>query len=197
MQITELAALCERFDLLDVALSRWRHLIGEGRDLALAIDVGERFNLRQMLGIAYHAMMLKGRAYWDADPALTRERRVRLLCGYYSLCKLWESLPLNSPPLTHTARCTSQTRCAKAFGMLWKLAIETWSSQPVPAFQREDILGRIMWTESMMKAFVKDEIPPQGILDGVYYCRENVLTVMTIRFKEIKDTLADHFVDDF
>lgn len=197
VQITELATLCERFDLLEVALVRWRHLVGEGRDLALAIDVGERFNLRPILGIAYHAMMLKGKAHWDTEAALTRDRRVRLLYGYYSLCKLWENLAGSPPVLTHSTRCTSQARCNKSFTMLWKLALENWTSQPMPVFQREDVLGRLMWTESMMKAFVKDDIRPEGLLDGVVYCKENVLSVMAFRFKEIKDNLADHFADDF
>jgi len=196
LQITELAALCERFDLLDLATARWRHLVGEGRDLALAIDVGERFNLRQVLGIAYHAMMLRGKVHWCTDSALTRDRRVRLLCGYYVLCKLWEALPTAPPPMTHSTRCAGQARCAKAFGMLWKEAIENWTSGQAPSFQREDVLGRIMWTESMMKSIVKGEIPPHGVLEGVYHCKENVLAVMTIRFKEIKENLADYFSDD-
>ncbi|KAI0345957.1 hypothetical protein BDW22DRAFT_1389955 [Trametopsis cervina] len=196
-QVTELSALCERFDLLELVIMRWRHLIGEGRDLALAIDVGERFNLRTMLGLAYHAMMLKGKAHWETEQALTRDRRVRLLCGYYSLCKLWETLPSTPPVMSHSPRCTSQARCTKAFGMLWKAAIESWSSGPMPAFQREDVLGRLMWTESMLAAIVKGEVNPQSVLEGVHTCKENVLAVTTIRFKEIKDNLADYFADDF
>ncbi|KAI0685800.1 hypothetical protein BC835DRAFT_1289330 [Cytidiella melzeri] len=216
VQITELSALCERFDLLDLALLRWRHLIGEGnpKDIALAIDVGERFNLRHMLGLAYHAMMLKGKPFWDTavlssssstegatTALLTRERRIRLLCGYHSLCKLWETLPLNPPPLAHSARCTSQARCTKAFGAMWKGALENWTEGPMPLgvvfFQREDVLGRLMWTEGMMTAIVRGEIPLQGVLEGVQACKENVLAVMSIRFKEIKENLADHFSDDF
>jgi len=54
-----------------------------------------------------------------------------------------------------------------------------------------------MWTESMMRAIVKGDIAPQGILEGVYHCKENVLAVMTIRFKEIKENLADYFSDEF
>ena len=72
VQITELAALCERGDLLSAAVTRWKRQIGEGKDLALAIHIGERFNLRPMLGLAYHAMMLKGKAHWDTELTLTR-----------------------------------------------------------------------------------------------------------------------------
>ena len=61
MQLTELAALCERADLLECTLVRWKRLIGEGRDLVLAVTIGERFNLRPAVGLAYHALMLRGK----------------------------------------------------------------------------------------------------------------------------------------
>jgi hypothetical protein len=196
VQLTELAALCERPDLLDTTVARWKRLIGEGRDLALAIAVGERFNLRPMLGLAYHAMLLKGKAAWDADPYLTRDQRVRLLSGYYSLGKLWDALVANAPTLTHTTRCTSQQRCNKSFGLLWKTILDT-STQVIPTLQREDILGKVMIAESMMKAMVNGDIPSQGFLDGIQGCRETTLFAVSMRFKEIKDTLADHFTDEF
>ncbi|KAI0087776.1 hypothetical protein BDY19DRAFT_892283 [Irpex rosettiformis] len=217
VQLTELSALCERFDLLDLTLYRWRHLIGESnsKDLALAIDVGERFNLRSITGLAYHGLLLKGKTHWDAlsfscttttttspssssdVPLLTRERRIRLITGYYSLCKLWDTLPTTPPPLAHTSKCTSQTRCTKAFTTLWRTALESWSTQPFLQFQREDVLGKVMWTESQMAAFVEGRVNPHGALDEVWQCKENVLAVMSLRFKEIKEGLADHFVDDF
>lgn len=196
VQITELAALCERPDLLDAAVTRWKRLIGEGRDLALAIRVGEQFQLRTMLGLAYHAMMLRGKPVWDADAHLTREQRIRLLCGYYSLGRLWDALASSPPPLAHSQRCTSQQRCAKAFGNVWKMILET-ASQVVPTLQREDVLGKVMVAESIMRALVRDEIPPQGFFDGMQACKETALYAVSIRIREIKDNLADHFVDDF
>ncbi len=196
LQITELAALCERADLLEAAVARWKRQIGEGKDVALAISVGERFNLRQMLGLAYHAMLLKGKPYWDADPWLTREQRVRLLCGYYSLGKMWDALPGQPPPVTHSTRCTSQQRCTKSFGALWKTVLET-STQVIPTLQREDMLGKVMLAESMMKALVEKEIPSQGFLDGMINCKENAMFATTMRVREIKDSLADHFSDEF
>ncbi|KIP10202.1 hypothetical protein PHLGIDRAFT_65999 [Phlebiopsis gigantea 11061_1 CR5-6] len=194
-QLTELAALCERFDLLDAIVARWKRLIGEGKDLAQAICVGERFNLRGVLGLAYHAMMLKGKTAWDADAYLSREQRVRLLCGYYALNKLSDALPANPPVLTHTARCTSQQRCVKAFAGVWKMILET-GTQMIP-FQREDVLGRILFAEGVMKALVKDEIPSQGTMDGMQQCKENALFAVSMKFREIKDSLADYFTDEF
>ncbi len=196
VQLTELAALCERADLLECTLTRWKRLIGEGRDLILAIAIGERFNLRPIVGIAYHALMLRGKAAWDAERSLSRAQRVRLLAGYYALSKLWDVLPSQSPPLTHGARCTSQQRCAKAWGALWRTVLET-GTQVMPGLAREDVLGKIMLAESMMKALVEREIPSQGFLDGMPHCRESALMATSMRTREIKESLADYFSDEF
>lgn len=116
-QITELAGLCENQELLDAAVVKWRRLVLEGKDVALAIGIAESLNVRSLLGLAYHAMMLAGRANWEMEPLLDRNQRVRLLAGHYSLTKLWESLSANPPALTHTVRCTSQQRyCFHNFG---------------------------------------------------------------------------------
>ncbi|GJE97119.1 hypothetical protein PsYK624_133300 [Phanerochaete sordida] len=196
VQITELATLCERPDLLDAAVARWKRLIGEGRDLALAIQVGEQLQLRPMLGLAYHAMMLRGKTAWDADAHLTRDQRVRLLCGYYALGKLADVLPSSPPVLTHSQRCTGQQRCVKAFGNVWKMILDT-PTQMFPNLQREDILGRVMVAESTMRVLVKEDIPSQGFLDGMQTCKENALFVVSMRIRELKESLADHFMDDF
>lgn len=195
LQITELAALCERSDLLALAIARWKRQIGEGRDLALAIDIGERYNLRSILGLSYHAMMLKGKAAWEAESSLSRQQRIRLLCGYYSLCKLCDGLPNQPPALTHSQRCTSQQRCNKAWGNLWKAVLET-SSQIIPTLQREDVLGRIMLAESMVKALTEKEIPSQGFLDGMPHCKESAMFATSLRVREIRESLADYFFDD-
>ncbi|KAH9947630.1 hypothetical protein B0H21DRAFT_738207 [Amylocystis lapponica] len=196
VQITELAALCERPDLLDVAVARWKRQIGEGKDLALAIDVGERLNLRSMLGLAYHAMMLKGKTHWDAEAALNRDQRVRLLCGYYALGKLWETLPMQPPPLAHNARCTSQQRCSKAWGNLWKNVLDM-GAEVIPGLQREDVLAKFMLAESTMKALVEGEIQAQGILDRLPSCKENALIATSMKVREFKEMLTDYFSDEF
>ena len=126
----------------------------------------------------------------------TRAQRVRLLAGYYALSKLWDALPSQPPPLTHTARCTSQQRCAKAWGALWRTVLET-GTQVMPGLAREDVLGKIMLAESMMKALVEKEIPSQGFLHGMPHCKESALMATSMRIREIKESLADYFTDDF
>ncbi|CCM04931.1 uncharacterized protein FIBRA_07128 [Fibroporia radiculosa] len=196
VQITELAALCERPDLLELAVARWKRQIGEGKDLALAIEIGERLNLRPMLGLAYHAMMLKGKVYWESETSLTREQRVRLLSGYYALTKMWEALPSQPPSLSHSVRCTSQQRCTKAFGLLWKAVLEM-GTEVIPGLQREDVLAKLMLVEGTMKALVEKDMQPQGISDGLPHCKESALMVTTMKVREFKETLTDYFTDDF
>ncbi|THH30049.1 hypothetical protein EUX98_g4138 [Antrodiella citrinella] len=178
VQVTELATL-------------W-----EGKDLALAISIGERFNLKPILGLAYFHMMLKGRQHWDTEASLSRDQRIRLLSGYYSLGKLWDVLPSQPPVLTHSARCTSQQRCTKAWGALWKASLET-SSSIIPTLPREDILTRLGLAEAMVKALVEAQIPSQGFLEGIPHCRESARVATQIRVREIKDSLADYFSDEF
>lgn len=196
VQITELAALCDRSDLLNPAITRWKRQIGEGKDLALAIDIGERFNLRSMLGLAYNGMMLLGKSSWDQDPLLTREQKIRLLSGAYSLAKLCDALPTQPPSISHTARCTNQQRCNKAWNGVWKIVLDV-STQVMLGMQREDVLARLVFAESMMKAFVEEKIPSQGFLDGITTCRESALIATKARVREFRESLADYFSDDF
>lgn len=195
VQITELAALCEQRELLDAAILRWKRLLGEGRDIALALGVSERLDLRGLLGLAYHSMLLRGREQWEADALLTRNQRVRLLSGHYALGRLWERLPNEPPMLTHSTRCTggSTARCNQAWGTLWKSVLEM-GKQVLP-LQYADVLGKMMLAESVIKALVEREIPTHGMLDGMPWCKENALEVTSAKVKEIQENLADYFSD--
>jgi hypothetical protein len=194
-QITEVAGLCENQELLDAAVLKWKRLVAEGKDIALAIGIAENLNIRPLLGLAYHSMMLSGRTHWDAELLLSRNQRVRLLAGHYSLGKLWESMPNQPPALTHTGRCTSQQRCSKAWSQLWKSVLEMGTQ--ILSMQSVDVLGKLMLAESCMKALVEGEIPSQGLLEGIPYCKENALCATSAKLQEIRETLADHFMDDF
>jgi hypothetical protein len=195
LQITELAALCEQRELLDTAITRWKRLLGEGKDVALALSVSERLNLRGLLGLSYHSMLLKGRDQWESDPLLTRSQRVRLLSGHYALGRLWERLPNEPPMLTHSTRCTggSTVRCNQAWGALWKSILDM-GKQVLP-LQYADVPGKMMLAESVIRALVEKEIPTQGMLDGMPWCKENGVAATSAKVKEIQDTLADYFTD--
>jgi hypothetical protein len=154
-QITELAGLCENRDLLEAAVDKWKRLVSEGKDVALAIGLAERLNIRPLLGLAYHSMMLNGKAHWDSETLLARNQKVRLFAGYYSLSKLWETMPSQTPPLVHSVRCTSQQRCNRSWAQLWRLILEKGTG--ILPLQTGDVLGKLMLAESCMKAIVEGE----------------------------------------
>ncbi|KAF9236486.1 hypothetical protein BU15DRAFT_49906, partial [Melanogaster broomeanus] len=195
VQLTELASLCEQRDLLEAATARWKRLIASGKDIALAIGIAERLNLRALLGLAYHAMLLQGREVWDTDPVLTRAQRIRLLSGHYTLGRLCERLPNEPPVLQHNPRCTggAQVRCNQAWAGLWRSTLDM-GKQVLP-LQYADAIGKLMLAESILKALVEREIPTQGLLDGMPWCKENALAATAGKLKELQESLADYFTD--
>lgn len=195
VQLTELASLCEQRDLLDAATSRWKRLLASGKDIALAVGVAERLNLRTLLGFAYHAMMLQGREVWDNDTSLTRAQRIRLLSGHYALGRLWERLPGEPPAISHSPRCTggAQARCNQAWAALWRSTLDM--GRQVLLIQYADVVGKLMLAESVTKALVEREIPTQGMLDGMPWCKDNVLAAVAGKVKEVQESLADYFTD--
>lgn len=192
-QITELAGLCENRELLDAAVDKWRRLVLEGKDVALAIGLAERLNVRSLLGLAYHSMMLNGRSHWDSEPLLTRNQKVRLFVGYYSLSKFWESMPSQTPTMAHSVRCTSQQRCNRSWAQLWRLALEKGTG--ILPLQTGDVLGKLMLAESCVKAIVEGEA--SSATDDIPCCKENALIATSAKVAEVRENLADHFTDDF
>ncbi|KAF8843224.1 hypothetical protein BDN67DRAFT_964589 [Paxillus ammoniavirescens] len=194
LELTELASLCEQRDILDAATARWKRRIEAGKDVALAIGMAERLNLRALLGLAYHTMLLQGREVWDADDLLTRVQRIRLLSGHYALGRLCERLPNEPPALQHNQRCTGgvQARCNQAWAGLWRSILDMKQILPLPY---ADVVGRLTLAESILKAVVERQIPTQGLLDGMAWCKENAIAATAGKLKEIQESLADYFTD--
>ncbi|KAH7925601.1 hypothetical protein BV22DRAFT_1112228 [Leucogyrophana mollusca] len=195
VQLTELASLCEKRALLDAATKRWKRVIASGKDIALAIGVAERHNMRALLGLAYYTMMLQGREQWDADMLLTRAQRIRLLSGHYALGRLGERIPNEPPSLAHSPRCAggAQVRCNQSWAALWRSLLEM--GRQVLPLQYADVVGKVMMAESVVKALVDGNIPTQGMLDGMPWCKDNALAAAAGKVKELQETLADYFTD--
>jgi hypothetical protein len=190
-QLTDLAALCERADLLETCVSRWKRSVFEGKDVARAIGLAERLGLRALLGLAYHAMLLQGRDAWDMDPGLSRPQRIRLLSGHYSLGALWETLPSTPPPVAHSARCSAPARCSKAWAALWARTLELGAGVVTHAYP--DALGKLVMAETILRAIFGQTIP-QGPLE-LPFCKESALVATATRVREVREGLADHFID--
>lgn len=61
--------------------------------------------------------------------------------------------------------------------------------------QYADVVGKLMLAESVTKALVEREIPTQGMLDGMPWCKDNVLAAVAGKVKEVQESLADYFTD--
>ena len=131
----------------------------------------------------------------DIFLTLARDQRARLLSGYYTLTKLWEALPAQPPVLAHSVRCTSNQRCGKAFGQLWKAVLEM-SEGVVPGLQREDVLAKLMLAESLMKTLLDNNAQLLAGLDGVPACKESAVVMTAMKVREFKESLPDYFMDD-
>jgi hypothetical protein len=121
VQITEVAVLCEDKLLLGAVRLPWKDLIGERKDLAIAINMMESFGIWDLEGLAYHAMLLEGREYWESDLNLSWEQRIWLLSGHYNLTEASEALADNPPVFIHNPRCNDEENCNADWGNLWEL----------------------------------------------------------------------------
>ncbi|KAF9464112.1 hypothetical protein BDZ94DRAFT_1191536 [Collybia nuda] len=198
VQLTELAVLCDSSDLLNAAILKWKRMVGEGKALSTIIIVAERLNLRGVLGLAYHSMMLKGRSEWDADPLLSRSQRIRLLSGHYTLSQICSELPSTPPRLKHANSCLHRSQCKIGWAELWKTIHTTKEggiSSQIMKLQSADLLGRMMLAESIIKAF-GEGIPTEGLLDDIHEkCFKAALKTTQEKVKEIQENLVDWFSD--
>lgn len=196
---TEAAILCDSTGLLSLVVTKWKGYIGSGQNLAIAIGMAERLNLRELLGLAYHAMMLKGRKFWESDPTITRSQRIRLLSGYYTISKLCETLPSTVPSLDHHASCMRRDQCELAWTNLWK-AITSGGGGGIRDqmlnLKSSDLLGKVMFARGAMKSLVTDKIQGDGLLDGMHKnCLIPAYKSSQEKVKEVRDGLADWFSD--
>jgi hypothetical protein len=200
MQLTELAVLCDYSALLNTVISKWKRLLGEGEAISTIIVVAERFNLKSLLGLAYHTMMLKGRDAWDYDAQLSRSHRIRLLSGHYTLSQMGTELASTPPRLKHDNTCRRKNVCKAGWASLWK-AINTNTSKhglgsQVVNLPNADILGRMMLAKSILEAFANGSIPSEGFTDDVNdQCLKSALKATESRMKEIQENLVDWFSD--
>ncbi|KAF8235069.1 hypothetical protein L208DRAFT_1258941 [Tricholoma matsutake] len=197
-QLTELAVLCDCSELLSAAISKWKRILGEGEAISSAIVIAERLNLRDLLGLAYHTMMLKGRDVWNSDPHLTRSHRVHLLSGYYTLSHIGSELASTPPRLKHDNTCHRRNNCRTGWASLWK-AINTSKNglgSQVVKLPNADILGRMMLARSVLEALVDGAIPVEGLTDDMNdRCLKATVKAAQNRTKEIQESLVNWFSD--
>ena len=199
-QLTELGVLCDCSELLNAAISKWKRLIGEGQAISSAIVIAERLNLRSLLGLAYHTMMLKGRDVWDSDPHLTRSHRIRLLSGYYTISQIGSDLASTPPRLKHDNTCHRRHTCKAGWAFLWK-TINTSKNglgNQVVKLPNADIVGRMMLAKSVLEALLDGAVPLEGLADDINdKCLKSAVKATQSRMWEIQEGLVEWFSDVF
>lgn len=64
-----------------------------------------------------------------------------------------------------------------------------------PSLQCADVIGKMMFAESTLKAYVGRELPDNGMVSALPRCKERALMATSAKFKEIQESLADYFTD--
>lgn len=217
VRVTEVAVLCNDSDssgnssstsesdsaallLLTAVVARWRSLIAERKDLAVVMGAAGRLQLRDLEGLAYHAMLLQGRRKWDADPLLTRDQRVRLLSGHYNLTVACEAMPDSPPEINHHLTCSYRGECQEVWEMLWKqitsIGGDGGISSQALVHDKLDLLGRAMMAVSVMTAFVEGSIPQYELITMMHRdCTVAALGATSALCHNIRETLIDYFDD--
>jgi hypothetical protein len=158
VMLAEVAVLCDHTDLLNSIKRALRISIRCDNNCSLILNAAERLNLRDIRGLAYYAMMLRGRKIWEADPLLTRDQRIRLFSGYYKVTNSKAAPPPGRPRLPHDKHCQIQG-CKEAWDELWRVVID--GQIPVTndglkmLRRRTDELGKVWYVKQIIEELSK------------------------------------------
>jgi hypothetical protein len=200
MMLAEVAVLCDHTGLLNLTKHALRISLRNKTNRSLIIDVAERLNFRDIKGLAYYAMMLTGREVWEADPLLTRDQRIRLLSGFYTLAHLGPATPPPPPLLPHWGLCQTGA-CKIAWEALWRKSLAgeirlTNDEVELQALRRRtDLLGKMWYAEQVI-----EESSTKWTLDSGHHgmCGTSVNAMcgaIESVLEQVSETFADHFAD--
>lgn len=197
-RVTRVAALCDDPTLLAHLTLLWKRLIGRGEAVALAIVVADELKLRSILGVAYHAMMLKGRAAWLEEPLLNSAHRIRLLNGHYTIIQIQTELSSTPPNFMHDSSCVRPARCEVGWRNLWTVLTgdaDGILDQVLP-LTAANLLGKLKLAHTVLLTLTRRDIPDQGLLRAIEpNCMQLALKATCEKVKQIETEVADYFVD--
>ncbi|KAM5530573.1 hypothetical protein V8D89_015767 [Ganoderma adspersum] len=119
--------------------------------------------------------------------SLTREQRLRLLSGAWSLARLWETLRTTPPAFQRPDGCTyHQQGCVSTWRVVWR---DVGKAEGTLKHAAGDVLGRLraMEEQLFMHADLSCALTPQ--------CKRGALVALKTTIKEVQEGLADHFAD--
>ncbi|TFK33027.1 hypothetical protein BDQ12DRAFT_691724 [Crucibulum laeve] len=193
---TEVAFLCEHDELKKLTVSRWKHYLGEPTDIVAAINISEKLNIPDLLGEAYHRMMLLGREVWDSS--LTASQRIRLLSGFYNIYKICESLGSNEPKYVHANSCPNHFQCYNDWTEIWNIIHKSDGGiiEQLMSIQKFDLLGKLMLTESIMKNMIDDDPSMRRLAASIAKpCLIRAYEATQCKLAETRSNLANYFAN--
>jgi hypothetical protein len=203
-------ALLTSHDRLHRALNkRWMRLIGGNatRDLALVITTfephREELLVRRVLGLAYHAMALKGSGVWAVEQLLTRAHRIRLFTGHYALTQRCAEMcfqPIRLPHDEHVCNGEKRAACEMFWGEYWRFIIELLVENQggLMELKGADLMGLLMLAQSAAEEMMESGSKPTDTLALAEICEVSRGGVQEATAKNISDTmdiLVDYFID--
>ncbi|KAH6912821.1 hypothetical protein BKA70DRAFT_1184130 [Coprinopsis sp. MPI-PUGE-AT-0042] len=136
-RIVEVAHYCHKLALVPAVAAKWHErLLAKTAPAVPAMHISERFNLKELKGMAYYRYLMEMAEGQDAGtdgvyaPLRVNEKvnngqTMRLLAGYMSLTKYWErfrSRPLDLP-LGSDCSDDEHKACVAAWGKRWNSVI--------------------------------------------------------------------------
>ena len=202
VRISEVAVLCDDGPLLDIIRRKWRSLIGENEQLALALTTTERLGLRDLQGLAYQAVLLQGRHVWEKEKLLTRDQRIRLLSGYHNISTYITKIRDEPPSFEHLDECPDLFLCQDRWESLWIYIINmqgsgarVWDTVPFFETSELDLMNKSMMLVSILQA-MHDQPAVFGSFNLAKFPCATVALKATIAFShELQMNMMDFFED--
>jgi len=188
-RILEMSIICNHTKLRDFVVARWTSLI-LSRELepTIALLVADKYCLRLLLGVAYYVQLMAVGNGFVVNDGLSREQRIRLMSGHWSLVNLWDRLRVSPPKFEKGANgCVYHNNgCVSIWTAIW---LEVGKSEKTLAFGTADVMGRLRCMEEQLSwnQELATSLTPQ--------CRKAALAALQEVVKDVEERLADHFDD--
>jgi hypothetical protein len=167
VMLAEVAVLCNHTGLFNLTKHALRISLRNENNCSLIINLAERLNFRDIKGLAYHAMMLRGREVWEVDPFLTRDQRIRLFTGLYKVLHLQQVGTTQRPSLPP---CKSPTgNCDRRWQNFWSRTIGSErlnrfsDDRAWTLWQRGGLLGELLYAEGVIERIWHSGSKPSDI----------------------------------
>lgn len=161
--------------------------------------IADRHNIHELQGVAYYAQLMalqkrdSDELTFPTGVSLSREQRIRLLAGHWSLVRKWERL--RASPFQDSS-CT-------AHGPTCAIALTTWRvfthRQALAQYPLADVVGKVEQVWSWVQEWVQNEtrVRQGGPLVAFFpsVCHVAVLYAAENLPKTIQASLRDYFSD--